>query len=386
MIFDSVGWFTFLIVFAILAKSLWFFYYFMLYAVKDVVYAPYNGKVAMIVPIFNEDEAILEQTIKRVKAAEGIHEVIYVNDGSTNNAKAILDRYNGGDYTIVELKENRGKRVAQFEGMKNISPDIDVVVFMDSDTLLLRNSITELVKPMNEESIGGVTACIKVANRDKGLLTKSIAAMYWSASNIWRKAPSKVGYMQVTNGQLSCYRTELLWKLMPGYTDQVFMGRKCTLSDDRYITHYLQTEFGKKIVYAEKAVAFTVVPETLQKAYKMFLRLKLGSIREALLIGRKIRKKPLLVVDVWANHLIALFQTIVRIAILIIAVRNPVILVYYFGIILIVSLMFALDMIVKNIKEVPYRILFSILDEVYFRWVFLHALFTIRNQNNWGTR
>ena len=58
----------------------------------------------------------------------------------------------------------------------------------------------------------------------------------------------------------------------------------------------------------------------------------------------------------------------------------------YFGIILIVSLMFALDMIVKNIKEVPYRILFSILDEVYFRWVFLHALFTIRNQNNWGTR
>lgn len=386
MIFQSAWWMNYLLFFALFAKSLWFFYYFSLYAYKTKKYSAYKGKVALIVPVYNEDEDKLKDTIQHAKNVSGLDQIVFVNDGSTNNVQGILEKHAWPVCKIINLKQNVGKRLAQLEGIKRVDEDTDVFVFMDSDTLLQKNSVTELLRPMSDENVGGVTAQILVKNKNKNFLTRCVAAMYWSASNIWRKAPAKIGFMQVTNGQLSCYRASLVKNLLFDYISQTFMGGKCTISDDRWLTHHIQYKYKKRIEYAERSVAYTFIPENVKATYKMFLRWKLGSLRESLLLLKKAFKTPVLLADVWANHLVAFMQTIVRVSIICIAFVYPIILLYYLIIMIIISLLFAFEMIIREPRQIPYRISYSLLNEMIFSWVLIHALLTIKNQGKWGTR
>ncbi len=389
-LFTSTFWLSFLLFFSLFAKSLWFFYYFSLY-----VWTPdrknkqsFNRKTALIVPVYNEEELRLKDTIINAKKCKGLNQLIFVNDGSTdkNVIKILKENNYDRSYTIVDLKQNVGKRRAQKFGIEKADSDIDVFVFMDSDTILHENSVIELTRPMVNEAIGGATACILCRNKNDNILTKAISAMYWSASNIWRKAPSNLGFVQVTNGQLSCYRAKHIRDLMPKYINQKFLGKTCTLSDDRWLTHHIQLDFKKKIKYVSESVAETYVPNTIKGAYKMFLRWKQGSFREAFLIIPRFFEKPALVIDVWMNHLIGIMQTIVRIGIIILAFYYPLILLYYLFVITLISLLYAFQMIIENTKEVPYKILYSILNEAIFGWVVIHALVRISNQGKWGTR
>ena len=390
--FTTGPWLFFLLFFAIFAKSLWFFYYFSLYVFKPKIYKDnYNGKTALIVPVYNEQPDKLSDTIENVMKADGLNEIIFVNDGSDKGDVLLtlhkLQKSHNYGFKIVNLNNNVGKRQAQAEGIKAASEDTDVFVFMDSDTILQKDSITKLTKPMNDEEIGGTTACILVKNKDDNLLTKSISAMYWSASNIWRQGPSNLNFVQVTNGQLSCYRASIIKDIIQNYVSQDFLGVRCTLSDDRYLTHHIQTDYNKRIRYVKNSVVYTYVPNTIKGAYKMFLRWKRGSWRESVLVLKKTFKKPILIADIWANHLIQIMQTIVRVAVIILAITiSPTILLYYIGIVILISLLYSFHMIVENIKEVPYKIIYSLGNEFIFSWTYLHALLTIKNQGKWGTR
>jgi len=168
-----------------------------------------------------------------------------------------------------------------------VSKDIDVFICMDSDTILKNNSIINLLKPFNDSNVGGTTACVLVKNENENFLTKSISAMYWSASKIWRQAPNSYGFVQVTNGQLSAYRYNIIMDLLSKYISQTFMKTECTLSDDRYITHHIQTDYNKKIVYVNDAEVYTYIPNSFIKCYNMFVRWKKGSWRESILILKK---------------------------------------------------------------------------------------------------
>ena len=287
---------------------------------------------------------------------------------------------------IIDLKQNVGKRKAQFEGMKILDKDTDIVVYIDSDTVFVKETLSNLLKPMNDKKIGGVTAQILVKNKNTNWITRSTSSMYWSASNIWREAPSRLGFVQVTNGQLSCYRYNILMDMMPKYINQRFMGVICTMSDDRWITHHMQTDYNLQVTFEKSAIAYTYVPETLKASFKMFLRWKMGSLRESLLILKRGFDKPILTMDIWWNHLVAILQMIVRVSVLITAIFYPSILLWYILIMTLISIMFAFEMIFENIKEIPYRILYTWINETYYWLVLPIAVLKIRQQGKWGTR
>jgi len=395
--FITKPWITFILIFALFAKSLWFYYYFGLYAFSRKEYnTKFTGKTALIVPCFNEDLEKLDDTIKHALDCEGIDEYVFIDDGSKNDVASIFQKYHHPFYfantpnkklTFVQSPKNVGKRNAQALGFKQVSNDVKIFICMDSDTILQKNSITELLKPFNDKEIGGTTACILVRNEKKNLLTRAITSMYWSASKIWRQAPSSYDFVQVTNGQLSAYRKELIDDMLPNYLNQKFMGVTCTLSDDRYITHHIQTDYAKKVVYVDTAEVYTYIPETYIGAYKMFLRWKRGSWRESVLVLSRTMKKPLLVADVWANHTIQIMQTIVRIAIVIIAITySPMVILHYFGVVIFLSLLFGYHMIWEKPSLLPYRIIYSLMNEIFFGWTHVVALFTIHKQGSWSTR
>ncbi len=121
---------------------------------------------------------------------------------------------------------------------------------------------------MADPLVGGVTAKILVRNRTENFLTRCLSAMYWTSSEVWRKAPSNLDYLQVTNGQLSCYKYKYLKLLSKAYITQDFMGVRATMSDDRWLTHHLQTDFNLKMKYASDSVAYTYVPNNIKQTFK----------------------------------------------------------------------------------------------------------------------
>lgn len=393
--FTSNWWLTYLIFFAVFAKSLWFIYYFSMYYYPRKKYeGNYTGKTTLIMPVYNEEPNKVEDTIRNAMKARRIDDMIVINDGSSDQRvhqviSSLSNEYRlaGNPFKYLSLEKNVGKRRAQAEGIKLASKSSDVFIFIDSDTILLEDSIERLLVPLADQEVAGATACILVRNKEENFVTKIISAMYWSASKIWREAPSRYGFVQVTNGQLSCYRAKYILELLPRYINQHFMGVNCTLSDDRWITHHLQTEFNKKIIYVDDCEVYTYVPTSILSAYKMFLRWKRGAWRESLLILKHSFKQPLLVADIWANHLVQIMQTFVRIGVIFITLTmDPFVILYYFLIVSIISTLYGFHMIVKDIKQLPYRISFSILNEVIFAWAYLHALITIHKQGKWGTR
>ena len=382
-----------MLAFVILSGIMWFYIYFGLYFVKEKTYNKlYKGKVCLIVPSYNEDLGNLENTIINIKKVKRFDHIIFINDGSDRNSPSKLFRKYLTKDQFVDNKINQGKRHAQLDGINKAiklfgKNYFDTFVTIDSDTIVDEQSIIELLKPMVDKNIGGTTGQVLVLNRNDNILTKCSSAMFWSSNNIWRKSPSNYGYLQVTNGALACYRAKYIIKMLPEYTNQIFMGKRCNISDDRWLTQHMQTDYNKKMIYVEKALVYTYIPTTIKATYKMLLRWKRGSLRESLLIMKNIKKTPQMVIDIALNLIIAVFQVVIRLGLLIfILFYYPIGILYYILSLAIISLIYALEMVIKNPKEVPYRIGYSIYNEFIFGWVTLHAIFTFNKQGTWATR
>ncbi len=377
--------------FSVFASLLWFYYYFGLYFLSTPTPTKkYKGRKALIVPVYNENSKELTDTINSVKRVR--HEfdaILFVNDGSTNDVAEVLKK-NLEEKEYYNMFRNRGKREAQAKGIQLLTDCygkdyFDSFVMMDSDTVLTRTSVRNLCRKMVFEDVGGVTAQILVKNKTTNFLTRCMSAMYWSSSNIWRQAPANYGYQQVMNGQLTVYRAKPIIELLPKYITQTFRGVKCTYSDDRWLTHHLQTDFGLRMEYEREAIAYTYVPETFKGAWKMLMRWKKGSLRETLLVTKHFFRKPLLVLDCWWNHLVSIGQLIIRIIVVVIAFSFPLVLLYYFMIIAMISVVYGFDMLIRNPKEIPYRVGWSFLNEFYFGFIIVGAIFGLQRQS-WETR
>ena len=95
----------------------------------------------IIIPVYNEEDFIYE-LLKRIKQyyLSG-HEIIIINDGSTDNSLKILKENNF--IRVISFRENRGKGVAIKTGLK-LSKHDKVIIF-DSDLELDPDEIKKLM-------------------------------------------------------------------------------------------------------------------------------------------------------------------------------------------------------------------------------------------------
>lgn len=99
--------------------------------------------VAVVVPAYNESKTI-GNVLKVLKNAEGLDEIIVVNDGSLDNTLDVAKNY---DVKIINFSQNRGKTIAVFTGVK--STKADIILMLDADLVGLKEShVQELLKPV----------------------------------------------------------------------------------------------------------------------------------------------------------------------------------------------------------------------------------------------
>lgn len=108
-------------------------------------------KVSIIIPIYNCEEylhdcfeSIVNQTYKKE-----LIEVILINDGTKDNSVEICKEYKKKyQWIFIDRKENKGLSYTRNEGIEKSNGKY--IIFLDSDDLLYKDAVENLVKTIEE--------------------------------------------------------------------------------------------------------------------------------------------------------------------------------------------------------------------------------------------
>ncbi len=341
--------------------------------------------VSVIVPFYNENPQLILNTIKNIHLARGDKEIIVVDDGSTDkscyfnlkNMKKTIP------FKLIRYEQNKGKRYAQCLGFKEAKGDI--IVTIDSDTILDENAIVNLIRPFSDERVGATTGQLNILNERKNLLTRLQAARYWNAFNFERQSQGVLGVIVCCCGAISAYRKSIIWRIMPEYLTQEFLGRKCTFGDDRHLTT-LMLKNKYKIRYVRDAIAYTHAPESLKTYVKQQIRWKKSFLRETLLLSKFMFKtSKLLAFEVSFTTSILFLSIFARIGLIVTIIVIPAYLFYAVPMILIMTTIHSLYVLFKKPRYFGYSLIYGFMHVFLIYWLIIPALLTLRDIK-WGTR
>jgi hyaluronan synthase len=248
--------------------------------------------VSAIVPAYNEEPDILYKCIKSIADQDyETLEVLVVDDGSSKREelkKTVYNRFRKDKRVhIIYTPINVGKRHAQKFGFNRCTGEI--IVTVDSDTIVPQGAIRQLMQRFKDPTVGAVTGDVRVENSKVNVLTRLIGYRYWSAFHQERAAQSFFYVLMCCSGPFSAYRKSVVDQVKDRYTSQNFMGRRCTFGDDRHLTN-LVLEAGYRVVFDNKAAAYTHVPEDIQTYIKQQVRWNKSFYREMLWTLKSFRK------------------------------------------------------------------------------------------------
>ena len=251
---------------------------------------PPPPSVDVIVPCFNESPETLEACLESLSRQDypGRLTVYVVDDGSPNREALapVYQRYREDfGYRILVLPENVGKRFAQSKAIRG--SDGDVIVAVDSDTMIAPDGVRRLARALDPPDVGAVMGEMLAANRAAGWLTRLIDLRYWYACNQERAAQSYFGAVLCCSGPFSAYRRESFEKVLEEYLDQTFLGRPSTYGEDRYLTNLI-LRTGNRTVYEPEAKALTMAPERMRPFLRQQLRWNRCTYRDSLNIARHL--------------------------------------------------------------------------------------------------
>ncbi|CNE63985.1 polysaccharide deacetylase [Mycobacterium tuberculosis] len=223
--------------------------------------------VSVIVPAYNE-EAGIAATIASLLDTDypGTVEVIVVDDGSTDSTPAIVDGIGLPGVYLVR-KPNGGKPSALNAGL--FVARSELLVLVDGDTVFQRDTLRHLVAPFADPSVGAVSGNTKVANRD-GILGRWQHIEYVIGFNLDRRMFDVLQCMPTVPGAIGAFRRSVLAEVgcVPGDT----------LAEDTDLTMAI-CRTGARVVYEEKAIAWTEAPSSLRQLWRQRYRWCYGTMQ-----------------------------------------------------------------------------------------------------------
>lgn len=249
---------------------------------------PEGLTAAVVVPTYNEDpvafRACLDSVLEQTRPAD---EIWVIDDGSATDdcldiAHDLLAGRPGG--FVHKLPANAGKRYAQGYAFSRTTADI--IVTVDSDTVLDRAAIAEGLRGFADPGVQAVTANVRALNQRKNLLTRLIDLRYANAFLFERAAYSTVGSVVCCCGSLSFFRAETVQAHLDDFLNQTFLGVPVQYGDDRRMTQYALTR--GKVLVQDTCVAYTAVPERIGHFARQQVRWNKSFFRESLWAVRRL--------------------------------------------------------------------------------------------------
>ncbi len=143
----------------------------------------FNMDISVIIPLYNEEESLVKlyEWIERVMTKNNFSfEVIFVNDGSTDNSWKVIEdlKQNSQHVKGIKFRNNYGKSPALYCGFK--AAQGDVVITMDADLQDSPDEIPELYRMIIDENYDLVSGWKK--KRLDSKLTKNLPSKLYNAT------------------------------------------------------------------------------------------------------------------------------------------------------------------------------------------------------------
>jgi glycosyltransferase involved in cell wall biosynthesis len=154
-------------------------------------------KLSVIIPVYNE-EATIQEILKQVRAANLAHEIIVVDDGSTDGTRELLRQEENRPGTIVLYHDhNQGKGAAVRTGFDHAAGDI--LLIQDADLEYDPRDYPMLVRPIEEGRV-------KVVYGSRFLGPRK-AMMFWHMlGNKFLTLLTNVLYNAILSDMETCYK------------------------------------------------------------------------------------------------------------------------------------------------------------------------------------
>jgi len=226
---------------------------------------PVTEPVSVIVPAYNESAGI-EAAVRSLLASDHPVEIIVVDDGSTDGTADLVESLHLPGVRVIR-QQNAGKPAALNTGLA--AAGCDLVVMVDGDTVFENDTVRTIVQPFADPRVGAVSGNAKVINRG-GLLGRWQHIEYVVGFNLDRRLFDLAECMPTVPGAVGAFRRRALLDL-GGVSD-------ITLAEDTDLTMAL-CRAGWRVVYEERAKAWTEAPASLSALWRQRYRWCYGTLQ-----------------------------------------------------------------------------------------------------------
>jgi hyaluronan synthase len=345
--------------------------------------------LSIVLPVKNE-EANIEEVVRRCFSARYPSdklELIVIDDGSTDKTWEALERVKA-EFPRLQthrFEKNKGKRHGMAWGAEHATGEI--LIFMDSDSLVEPEGFYRIIQPFYDESVGAVAGHTLIIVEEGNTISKMESVRYFVSQRVMKAAESIFGAVTCCPGPFSAYRRDAVMKILPEWLNQTFLGAAATFGDDRSLTNRILKEYN--VVYHAGARCSTYAPNTWPGFLKQQLRWKKSWVRETLSTCMHMwREHPAAAISYYLSVVITITSPL---AVLRAFVYSPWALgtvacgPYIAGLALVFLLLGVLYYYHTQSRYWYYGLMFA----AVYSWIFsiqtYYAMITVR-ENHWGTR
>ena len=145
--------------------------------------------ISVVLPVFNEAAALdrlVEQIDQALTGSDFQYEFVFVNDGSTDDSPAQLDRLaeQRDDICVIHFSRNFGHQAALQAGLQHARGD--AIVVMDSD---LQDDATAIVRFVEQWRAGFDVVYAERVKRKEGLIKRGLFYSFYRVLNLISDTP-----------------------------------------------------------------------------------------------------------------------------------------------------------------------------------------------------
>jgi cellulose synthase/poly-beta-1,6-N-acetylglucosamine synthase-like glycosyltransferase len=220
-------------------------------------------KVSILIPCYNEEKTIARCIESCLNQSRKPHEIIVVNDGSSDGTLEILTRYEK-HIRIIDLEENSGnKSYAEERGLAYVTGNVFVTT--DADTELHPDFVKQIMRDFKDRNVMAVSGYVK--SKAYNALTAVREIEYLIAQNIHKRAQGVLNSIIVIPGCAAAYRT--------AYFKERIGFDHASLAEDMEFTFKLNIE-DQIIAFNRNAIVYTQDPHDLKSYIHQMKRWYLG--------------------------------------------------------------------------------------------------------------
>ena len=215
--------------------------------------APYQPKVSVVIPAYNEQATIIRCLNSVVNNAYPKHllDILVVDDGSSDATNEVVEAFilkNADSNIKLVTQENSGKAHALNNAIRNHSTG-SIIMCLDSDSYIEKDAIRNAAQYFKDESVAALSANVKISEAE-GLLNL-IQKFEYIVCYQMKRAQTVFNIEYIIGGIGSTFRKSVLSEI--GYFDTD------TVTEDIDITMKIIRNGNKtyRAIYGSDVIAYT---------------------------------------------------------------------------------------------------------------------------------